>query len=98
MSTFRIPPYSSIDKSFDIRGPLDLIVDNDDVPSDQVAILAKRVVEILNKHWRCPYAWFCENEDCERYWTAVEAGSQVRSDFDKCEECHELMALREVSL
>lgn len=95
MSTFRIPAYSRLDKRFEISGPLDLYVDNDDVPSDQVAILAEHVVAILNRHWRPVMAWFCENEDCEDYFTAVRPRDTA---YGRCKGCDTLLKVQEISL
>ena len=50
---FTIQPHSTIDKSFDIYGPQDLLlmVDFDDVDHETVEKLTKRMVDILNEHW-----------------------------------------------
>lgn len=95
MSTFRIPAYGPYDKSFEIKGPLPLIIDNDDVPTDQVALLAQHVVAILNDNWRPLYAWFCENEDCADCWTAL---ASEQTDYGDCPTCSCALKMEEISL
>lgn len=66
--SFAIQPYGSYAKSFLIDGPLPLEIDNDDVPSAEVAALAQHLVELLNRYWEDPVAYYCENEDCQNYY------------------------------
>lgn len=51
MDLFTIEPHDYYDKEFLIEGPIQLFVDYDDVDHQEQNMLAKKVVEILNKHW-----------------------------------------------
>lgn len=67
-----VGPHTGLDKSFKINGPLPLGIDNDDVPTGTVAILADRVARVLNAHWVPPMVRRCEGEeDCDRYFEDV---------------------------
>lgn len=72
---WEIQEHSNLDKRFVIDGPLPLIIDNDDVPSDVVAMLAERVAVTLNAHYKAPLGRRCENDDCEdpQVWPAAFA-------------------------
>lgn len=96
MSTFRIPAYDRlVDKRFIVSGPLEFYVDNDDVPSDQVAILAEQAVAILNRHWRPVMAWFCKNEDCEECDIAIRPRD---AGYGTCTGCGALLRCEEINL
>lgn len=64
---WEIQPHNEFDKSFVIDGPLPLIIDNDDVWGPGVELLAKHVVQLLNKHWITVHHPQCVNHDCEYY-------------------------------
>ena len=49
---FAIQQHDTADKEFSIFGPIELIVDYDDVDHKEQDRLAKRVVKILNEHWK----------------------------------------------
>lgn len=64
---WKIQEYHPLDKSFVIDGPLPLIIDNDDVWSPGVELLAKHLVQVLNAHWITVHHPQCVNEVCDYY-------------------------------
>jgi hypothetical protein len=48
---FAIQPHTQVDKKFSIEGPIELIIDYDDVSHDEVDKLTVKVARILNAHW-----------------------------------------------
>lgn len=86
---WKIEPHTNLDKRFTIDGPLPLIIDNDDVPTDVVAMLAGRVATTLNEHYEAPRGRRCTNEDCEDPQVWAEA-------FVFCPTCGERLGEVEV--
>ena len=48
---FVVGKHTTVDKEFVIEGPIELIVDYDDVNHKEVDQLSRKVVQILNEHW-----------------------------------------------
>lgn len=93
MTKWIVQSHSDSDKYFVIQGPLPLIINNDDVDSSQVAILAEYVAAVLNQHWTPVPACFCENAICAQSFRAIPA-RQAAEQGMKCTGCENELTTR----